>query len=149
MFVGILFGPVALFFFMLQMIAIISSSTVESKTREFWSGSCKKSLKDLLPSYFLSLSIELAIVEKLELKFSAMSFEFVVVLSLLAKHLGDEQFFDLRFIISLIPCHTFLSFYYFLERIWYNRAFLNHWWLFAIYFLEFCILNINHFYVKD
>ena len=53
----------------LKIMVVSSASSTGSKAKEFWIGSGKKSLKDLLPSYFLSFRIELAIVEKQELKF--------------------------------------------------------------------------------
>ena len=106
--VGMLLGPVALLFSMLQIIASTSISSARIKTKEFSKGDCRKSLKDLLPSYFLSSRIVLAIVEKYELKFSTISLETVIILSFFTRQLWIEQYFDLILMISFMPWHTFL-----------------------------------------
>ena len=53
---------------------------------------CRKSLKDLFPPHFLSSRIVLALIEKYEMKFSAISLETVIVLFFSTRHFETEQF---------------------------------------------------------
>ena len=88
---GMLKGPDALLLLSLLIMSVTSDSSAGVKANVLETGFFKKDLNDLLPSYFLSLRIESAIVEKYELKFSATDFGSLVGLPFLTRHFGVEQ----------------------------------------------------------